>query len=369
LANINLPPIRRPCFLGKDGPENGPYFAAVSRTARKIFRQNGTDIAGMYVISGSTPSGILSASYEEDRVCDIWLNLKPEDIVGNASAWKSWTQTLWGLFVGRESILSGNELRALLEKNINLDNLFSDYATKIVVVATDYATSKPIFATNKIPEHRSCIIDVALGSMALVPWFPAVKVEKPADLKLTDANHTDDLYLIDGAYSNSFPLQEIINDETNFDSIFIVDINGLKHFPADVNDKNFLSLINKFRKSSRIALQRRDEETLNFAHKVNEHIRIKQKLREVEDCLPPVYADKIASIIRQMENGVLKLSRKKAIPIYIISNRKHAKPFNFASFKPEDVKTFMKAGHNAALTTMRKLGLNTKGFRLNQFPK
>jgi predicted acylesterase/phospholipase RssA len=368
LAKFDVPPLKRPCFLCHDGPENGPFTAAVCRTARRILNQNGSDIEGLYAISGSVPSALKVAAGEDDDVCDIWLNLKPEDIVGNASIWKSGIQTIWNFLTGRESIISGNELEALLRKHVNMDTLFSDNAKKVVIIASDFISSKPVYATNKIPEHRDCIIEVSMGSMALVPWFPASRIKDPVALKLSTEPCPYGMYLIDGAYSNSFPLEEIASDELNFDSIFIVDINGLNHSNVDLNDKNVLSMINKFRRSSRITLKARDEYMLKSAHKVNEQIRLKQQLRKLSESLPPVYAKCLNDIMCRMENGVLQLHRKKEIPIYIISNKKLAMPFNFATFKPGEIKRIMKAGHNAALTVMRKLGLDTRGFKLNQFP-
>ena len=66
-------------------------------------------------------------------------------------------------------------------------------------------------------------------------------------------------------------------------------------------------------------------------------------------------------ILNDMDNGRLRLHDKHAPQRVMISNPEMVIPFYFTNFTQSQTAHLMRAGHNAALQTLKGLGLNTKG--------
>src|SRR3989344_2050918 len=67
----------------RGGPNNGPFSAQALATFREGLQLNGFDISGIYAVSGSCPTALLGCINEEDKLCKVWFDLTPKDIVGD----------------------------------------------------------------------------------------------------------------------------------------------------------------------------------------------------------------------------------------------------------------------------------------------
>lgn len=350
----------RKAVICRGGPENGPFSAQAFTTFNKILGQNGIKISTICAISGSVPTALLGCTGDEEKLCKIWLNLTPEEVVGPHAYLKAGVQSA----LRHESLISNGYLDKLFRKHCDLNRIFSPEAISIKISAVDYLTGKLVIFSNKITEHKECLIDGALGSMALAPWFNSPVIPRAKELGLIDETHpdTDKLFLVDGAYGGDLFLEEVVRDEYNFDVIFIMDIHGLKPSRFNLEERN--TWIHKLRRTTHLTINSRDKLALSLNERINEEIEIRDLLLKARALSSR--PEDIDSVIKRINNGRLHLSDKHKAEVFMISNTEQEIPFNFANFSTAEVAHLMRAGHQAALRMAKHLELDTSGIKIIQ---
>ena len=393
------------------GPANGPFTAQYLDTFWEGLRMNGHDITGIYAVSGSSPTALMGCVRKTRELCDIWLNITSGDIVGDTSDLKSVTNLLKkvkerGSLIPRIRDVKSDykdlkQAQGLLEKlkagyafsNIPLlkliekhclpviDQMFSPEAVLMKIGAVDYLTGQNVIFSNKIPEHKDLICLGTIGSMCLVPWFQSPPaIDNPVEKKLLDKAHPEfnSVWLVDGGYRNGLLLEEAIREPIGYDAIFIVDIHGLQFeevrrttpyniaarlirtnsILSTTNNQLMLSLVERINAGVEIR-----DTVLELKKKLQEARRLSSRPEDIEDAIKLV-----DEMIEQMNYGRLRLSDKRTQEIEIVSdpNPKHSVHFDFTDFSKGQtaVAQLMQKAHNAALKTLRKLGLSTKGIPL-----
>lgn len=342
----------------RGGPENGPFSAKAFTTLSKGLVQNGLKISGVYAVSGSVTTALLGAIGEEERLCRLWSNLTPKDIVGTVSKLRSSINTL-----SRESVLSSQALENLIRENFgerSLNKFFSSEAMMAKIAATDYLTRKLIIFCNRNPKHREWIYEGIMGSKALVPFFPPKMVYEPVKAELIDETEFDALMLIDSAFKTNLLLEEAMMD--GYDYIFVVDIHNLETSNVDVKEKYFWP--NLLRGATHILINSNDYAEMRIVERINEEISAKNQIEEVlemRDKLPPEAVTILEATLKRMNEGRLRLHDKRLTSVVMVSARERSMLFNFIKFAQTEVASLMEAGHYAAIRTLNNLGLNTKG--------
>jgi len=363
----------------RGGPENGPFSAQAFSTIRKGLKQNGSDVAAIFAVSGSVPTALLGCVGEEDRLCKIWQNLTPEDIVGikylppPKNRFDGALRKAGNIFritnITTRMMLKGNAfsyttLRNLLTRSCNLDKMFSPEAIPFKITAVDYFTAKRVVFSNRIPEHKECIIEGALGSMCLVPWFPSPTIPEAKRLKLLEEPHAevDGVFLVDGAYRGGLLLEDAIRDPDEYDLIFVVDLHGLHIGAVDLKEYN--DLPHRIQRISSIMTDTNDSVTMKLVDRINEEVIIEQMLKELKKDLPVGSAEKLEAVIKRMNEGRLRLRDKNEAKIVHIASPRKNLSFDFTKFTSVDILKLMHAGHMAALKSLHELGMDTRGLPL-----
>ncbi|MBI4158119.1 MAG: hypothetical protein HY505_00645 [Candidatus Yanofskybacteria bacterium] len=412
---MELPESALSAVVCRGGPDNLFFCAQAVCTSRKILRLNGHDIAGIYAVSGPDPVAVLGCIGKEKKLCDILLRLTPQDIVGDMDDLKSvkhlseaidmllhlkkanvpvW-RTVWRALVQERKelfrdlgktkellekiklghIIDNKVLGALLIKHARpyLDRIFGSDAILMKIGATDFLTGQQVIFSNKIPEHKDWLFPAILGSMGLVPQFPAITIDHPKELKLVDKTHPDfdNLLLIDGGYSTGLLVDEAIREPIGYDVIFIIDINGVQVSDFDINTS--YNILTRILRALSIRSTTHDRLILSIQDRIDEEISIKNKIVVAREKLAeakklshrPEDLDAILKlldyVLNNMNYGRLRLHDKHAPQRVMISNPEQVIPFDFTNFTQTQAAHLMRAGHNAALKTLRELGLNTKG--------
>ena len=344
-------PNSRIAFVCRGGPENGPFSAIVTRILFERLTKAGFKISGIYASSGSTPTALLGCTREFIKLCDIWANIKPKDIVGKVRK----SEAIYRL-MRRESILTSRFLNDLITKNWNLEEIFSSSALPIKFPTVDILSNEYIIFSNKNPGHRKWFDKGVLGSMGLVPFLPPQMIFDPEDAGLIEPGKavSNALLLIDGGFKGNMLLEEAMRDK--FDVIFLIDVHGLKPTITDLKMSYYWP--NLLRTGLHILSNANDVRQFQLADRINEEIRIKNELLKLTEQLPDSYAPILKSVISRMDEGRLRLGDKKEAQIIMVSNPEYSTLFNFAKFTKEDVLTLLYAGEVAANRILDELDLS-----------
>ena len=336
----------------RGGPENGPFSAkAVQILAKGLARQN-LNISAIYAVSGSTPTALLGCIGEYDQLCDIWLSLTPNQIVGKFSKLRGSANLIRG-----SSILSSKSLEEVLRASTNLDEIFNA-PMNIYIGAVDLLIPSPIIVfTNRNSTHRDNLINGVMGSMAVAPYFPPIFIDNPYKYGLVDDPERKELFLIDGAYKKNIMLEHAV--KAGYDVVFMVDIHGLKTSPADLDSPFRWPYI--LTKATHILMESNDNGQWDSVRRVNEEITVRDELKSAIMNLPPQDRALFDSVMSRMNIGDLRLINKKRVETFLISKPDSSRLFNFASFKKAEVPFLLEAGRLAAIDTLKKVNINTHG--------
>ena len=375
-------------ILPRAGPSNGPYSAQYLATLRQGLQLNKSDvnIAGIYAVSGSCPTALLGCIGEEEKLCNIWLNLTPKDIVGDekeeldhfiqflSGNWKTKIQRILTtkerkayISVIRRlkngHVFSNLHLAQLIRERCGpyLDRIFRPEAAVIKIGTVDYLTGQQIIFSNRIPEHKELIHIGVAASMGVVPLFNSFTIDRPKELKLANKTHPkfNSLLLVDGGYRASLLLEEAIREPVDYDIIVIIDINGLNYRPLESEKYNLVSRIEWVQS---IASTTNDRLQLSLKERIDEGIAIRNKLVSLGKLSDNL--QEIDELIGRMNHGRLRLFDKHAPEVVMVSGSGRNVQFDFTNFTQADIAQIMRYGHNDALKALKRLGLSTEGLPL-----
>lgn len=347
----------RGVLVCKGGPENGPFSAMAARILTEELPAKGIDIVAIYACSGSTPTALLGCIGDYPKLCDIWANLTPEQVVGKKSKIRTTVRAIRG-----ESILPNDALRDLIKKSWDLEKIFSQVpnfpeALPIKFPAVDISNGEYIIFSNKDQGHKKWFLEGVLGSMGVVPFLPPQRVFNPEEAGLIErskAKHNG-LLLIDGGFMGNMLLEEAMRD--NFDIIFLIDIHGFKLVESrfDVTRKHHWGKLTRY--GFHVITTTNDLRQFQMADRINEEIRIKNELLELAIQLSGESAQVLRGIIDRMNEGRLRLGDKTETKIYIVSNEKYATLFNFSDFtQHKETVRLLTAGYEAAYKRLEEIG-------------
>lgn len=351
----------------RGGPENGPYTAMAARIVTEVLANYGFKISGIYSCSGSVSTGLLGCVGDYVRLCNIWLNVTSKDIVGKVTKPKTIYRILQ-----KESFFTDVALKKMITGNWDLDRIFSSEAILIKFPAVDALASKYVIFSNKNPKHKKWFSQGVLGSKALIPFLPPQIIYNPEEAELIEKGKSRTIdgnsrlmepgrkpykaaLLIDGGYMGNMLLEEAQRD--GFNVIFLIDIHGLQPTETDLGMRPHWS--SYIRIGQHILSNTNDNRQYQHSERINEEIRIKERLNSLADKLPFEYAEELNSVISQMNEGRLRLGDKTATQIHLVSNGENSSLFNFAKFDQHDVVDLMTYAWEAAVDTLNGLGLDT----------
>jgi predicted acylesterase/phospholipase RssA len=391
----------------RGGPENLFFCAQALDTIFEVFEKNNyLYTPDLFAVSATCPVALLGCIRETKKLCNILKNIRPENIINNVEEFKGigglikiidkliqnpFNLDFWRMFIKEKNkknnirnilrllenlkngyIISNSVLYELLKKELEheLDRIFGSDSSLVKLIAVDELTGQKIVFSNKVPEHKEVLIRGIIGSMGLVPYFPSTVIDKASDFKLTDTNYLlNKLFLIDGGYKTSLPVEEAMREETNYDIILVMDIQGVKIKEIPPIDSNIL--LSRTLRALHIRSATHDQLILSIHERINEEIFIRDKLKEIENYLTILNSDNyreksdinqillsLRELVNQMNNGRLRLYDKKQSEIFIVSNPDVYKNFDFTNFTQAEALHLMRAGHNAALKLLKKLGFN-----------
>lgn len=348
-----MQPNFRIALVCRGGPENGPFSAMAGRIIAEKLEEKGLKISAIYASSGSVPTALLGSVGDWAKLCDVWANLTPEDVVGKIRK----TKTSWRI-LRAESILESQALGELIQRTWNLEKIFLPEALSIKFPTVDMLTNEYIIFSNRMPGHKKWFLEGVLGSMGLVPFLSPQRVFDPEQAGLIEAGKSKDnsLLLVDGGFIGNMLLEEAMRDW--FDVIFLVDIHGLKTTKSDFDVRKKYHWAKFLRSGFHILSCTNDLRQYQLDDRINEEIRIKQQLCALLEKLPQELAGELEVILDQMDDGRLRLRDKKETQIIIVSNEEKSALFNFASFtKHKETIRLLEAGYEAANRTLEELGL------------
>lgn len=354
----------RIALVCRGGPENGPFSAMVGRILSEELLNTDIDIQAIYASSGSDPTALLGCTGDWAKLCDVWANLTPEKIVGEVSKLKTTLRMVKSDLAYAvegepiyESFLDNTALRNLIAQNWDLKKIGSPEALDIKFPAVDLCSNEYIIFSNRVPGHLKWFTEGVLGSMGLVPFLPPQRVFNPEEAGLIEKGKAknNSLLLVDGGFMGNMLLEEAMRDW--FDVIFLIDIHGLKVTESnfDINKKYHWSKL--LRTGFHVLSSTNDFRQYQMDERINEEIRIKGRLEEFLKTLPLELSNGLTDILKQMNEGRLRLGDKKETKIIVVSNEKHSTLFNFASFtKHKETIQLLTAGYEAAHKTLEELG-------------
>ena len=347
---MELNPNSRIAFVCRGGPENGPFSAGAGSVIYEALVKRGLKLPAIYVCSGSTATALLGCTGEFNRLCTLWANITPREIIGKVNKAQTIYRTL-----RKESMLRSDALGKFISKNWDLDAIFSPGAMPITIPALDLLSGELILFSNKNLKHRPWFLEGVLGSKALVPFLNPQFVYDPEDAELIERGKSkhNSLLLIDGGYNANMLLEQAVRDQ--FDLIFLIDIHGLVPTETNFNEKYFWPVI------LRAAIHRlsctNDMRQFQMVDRINEEIIIKKELEKLRRMLPPEQRTLLQTIINRMNNGRLRLRDKDNAEIQMVSNQDKSSLFNFVKFEQQDVLKLLEAGIEAGQETLKSMGL------------
>lgn len=333
----------------RGGPENGPFSAMAGRVISERLASAGLKISGIYTCSGSTPTALLGCIGEYAKLCHVWANLTPEDVVGKVTKLGTIYRVL-----RTSSILENWALGRLIEKNWDLERIFSSKAIPIKFPAVDVYSSEYVIFSNRNPKHRPWFLKGVLGAMGLVPFLPPQKVFNPVEAELISPDKIvgNSMLLIDGGYKGNMLLEEAQRD--GFDVVFLIDIHGLQPTASQIEKISWAHLT---RRGFHILSNTNDLRQFQLSERINEEIEIRNQLEQLADQIAGHRAEKnLRDIIIQMDKGRLRLGDKTKTTVIMVSNKEQSTLFNFANFKHREVLELLYAGQEAGEKVMDELG-------------
>jgi len=355
----------RAALVCRGGPENGPFSAEAGRILSKELPERGIDIKAIYANSGSVPTAVLGCTGDWEKLCDIWDNLRPEDIVGEVSKFKiavkmaksdlSYTLRKEPL---QESFFDNSALRKLLRENFDPNRISCPPALLARFPAVDLLTNEYIIFSNNIPGHIEWFLEGILGSMGLVPFLPPQRVYNPEKAGLIEKGKAknNSLLLIDGGFMGNMLLEEATRD--GYDIIFLIDIHGLQlaETEFDIGKKQHWGKL--LRSGFHILSSTNDRRQFQMDERIDEEIRIKKLLLQLRSRLPAEYAEELQTIIQRMNQGRLRLGDKEETQRILVSNPEYSSLFNFTNFtRHKETLEFMNAAHEAVRRALQELDL------------
>ncbi|MBI2062617.1 MAG: hypothetical protein HYT64_02925 [Candidatus Yanofskybacteria bacterium] len=340
----------RIAFVCRGGPENGPFSAGAASVIYEALIKRGLNLSGIYVCSGSTATALLGCTGEFNRLCTLWANITPQDIVGKVYK----IQTIYRT-IRKESMFRSVALGKFISKNWNLDAIFSPGAVPIKIPALDLLSGELIIFSNKNPKHKQWFLEGVLGSKALIPFLNPQFVYNPEEAELIEKSKSrqNALLLIDGGYNANILLEQAVRDQ--FDLIFLIDIHGLVPTEMDLSGKFFWP--NLLRSAVHCLSATNDMRQFQMVDRINEEIIIKKELEVFYDELPEEQRERLKAVIDRMNNGRLRLEDKDNADIQMVSNQNKSSLFNFVKFKRQDVVSLLEAGIEAGQETIKRMGL------------
>lgn len=345
---LDLGPNPKIAFVSRGGPENGPFSAMAARILSETLSDNNYKVSGIYTSSGSTPTALMGCVGDYAKLCDVWANIKPENIVGKTHKLNTILR-----IIRKESILASNTLGNLIQSNWNLDAIFSPSAIPIKFPAVDLLSSEYIIFSNKKPGHKKWFLKGVLGSMGLIPFLQPQMIYDPVEAGLIDASKVrgNSLLLVDGGFKGNMLLEEAVRDQ--FDIIFLIDIHGLKPTETDINMKYHWTSLT--RSAFHLLSNTNDIRQFQITDRINEEIRIKDKLLCLLDKLPTEFQPDLLQIINCMDEDRLRLGDKRKAKIYQVSNEEYSTLFNFVKFTQKEVLQLLTAGYTGAIRTLESI--------------
>ncbi|MBX4189947.1 patatin-like phospholipase family protein [Candidatus Parcubacteria bacterium] len=362
---LALSPNSKIAVVCRGGPENGPFSAQAFLTASKGLEKAKIPITAIYANSGAVPTALIGCYGEIEKLCSVWRDIRPRDIVGGAKESKAFMRHIrQGIYksramlrlIGKESVFSGEFLDILIRKHCNFKKVFAPSAIKIVIPAVDEISGKLLLFTNKNPKHWDAMPFAARGSMALTPFLPPVVL---GDCDKAGLLEDKEALLSDGAFKANLPLEQALYDSCKFDVIIIIDVHGLKLAPLDFNQRNHWAT--HLRRNMHILINDHDEKELQMFDRVNEEMRVLGLLQDLKKKLPAEDKHHMEGIIERMKSGPLGLADKKVVERVFISDHRYSTLFNFASFTQKETMDLMMAGHYAALNMLKSLRIPVDG--------
>jgi len=337
-------------FVCRGGPENGPFSAGATSVIYSALVKYGLKLSGIYVCSGSTATALLGCTGEFYRLCTLWANITPEDIIGKVRKTETVYRTL-----RKESMLRSDALGKFISKNWNLDAIFSSEAVPIKIPALDLLSGELILFSNKNPKHRRWAMEMVLGSKALVPFLNPQFVYDPEEAELIEKGKSrkNALLLIDGGYNANMLLEQAVRDQ--FDLIFLIDIHGLVPTEMDLSERYFWPVI--LRAAIHSLSCTNDMRQFQMVERINEEISIKKELKDMCESIPDEQRTRLKGIIERMDNGRLRLVDKDNAEMEMVSNQRKSCLFNFIKFKQQDVLDLLEAGIEAGQEVIKRMGL------------
>ena len=135
----------------------------------KAFRDAGLDYDEMYTSSVGTLNGTLYHSNELDKLEDLWLNLRTEDVYRH------------GIFTNifqlafKKSLYNSAPLKELIKKNVNYEKLIAN-PRKLFINTTNFTTRQPLVREVKTLSKTE-LIDFAHASASPPVYFELVKFQ------------------------------------------------------------------------------------------------------------------------------------------------------------------------------------------------
>lgn len=347
---MELNPSSKIAFVCRGGPENGPFSAGATSVIYEALVKHGLKLSGIYVCSGSSATALLGCTGEFNRLCTLWANITPQDIVGRVNKAETIYRTL-----RKESMLRSDALGKFISKNWDLDAIFSPDAIAVNIPALDLLTGELILFSNKNSKHRPWLLKGSLGSMALIPFLNPQFVYDPEDAELIERGKSrqNALLLIDGGYKANMLLEEAVRDR--FDLIFLIDIHGLVPTETDLNERYFLPKL--LRLAIHSLSSTNDLRQFQMVDRINEEITIKKELEKLCKNIPPEQRECLRGIIDRMNNGRLRLGDKDNADIQMVSNQDKSRLFNFVKFEHREVIELLEAGIEAGQEVLKNMGL------------
>ncbi|GEM_PF-5849275 len=340
----------RIAFVCRGGPENGPFSAGATSVIYDALIKHGLKLSSIYVCSGSTSTALLGCTGEFDRLCTLWANITPQEIVGKINKAETVYRT-----IRKESLFRSDALGKFITKNWNLNAIFSPNAVSIKIPALDLLSGELIIFSNKNPKHRPWFLEGVLGSKALVPFLNPQFVYDPEDAELIEQGKSrkNTLLLIDGGYNANMLLEQAVRDR--FDLIFLIDIHGLVPTKMDLNEKYFWPIL--LRAAIHSLSCTNDMRQFQMVDRINEEIAIKKELEKLCENLSPEQKGQLKIIIGRMNEGRLRLEDKDNADVQMVSKQDKSSLFNFVRFEQQDVTKLLEAGLEAGQEIIRNIGL------------
>ena len=173
------------------------------------------------IISGSSAGALIGAYFALYGEIDSFVEKL------NKVSWKEWL-SLIDLNNPKKSLIKGKKVKKFLEKNFFGNKEFKDTKIKLIVVATDVETLKPIYITKRK------IIDAIMASIAMPGIFPTVK--------------KDGKILTDGQVSEHLPVNILFKKGATK----VIGFDVLKNIKIDLEEiekSNFNLLLSLFYRS------------------------------------------------------------------------------------------------------------------------